>query len=90
MVTGQPALRDAITPLICIVRKSLITEKKGAYILNHVAVITNEEVSAAIWQIDLHPNQPIGVAWQMMQRDTLAKVERPLIEGFPIPNLGSA
>ena len=49
MITSQPALWDAIPP-----------------ILNNVAVIANEQESATLWQIDLHANQAISVAGQMV------------------------
>jgi len=53
-------------------------------ILNDVAMITDEKESSAVRHIDLHPNQAISVARQMMQSDALAEVEIPLVEGLPV------
>lgn len=55
------------------------------YVLNDVAVITNEQERAAVLEIDLHADQAIRVSWKMVQCDALTEVERPLIECLPVP-----
>ena len=60
------------------------------YVLNNVAVIANEEISATVLEIDLHANQSVGVPRQMVQCDALAEVEGSLIESLPITTVKSA
>ena len=50
-----------------------------------MAVITDEEDRAALWQIDLHSDQTIRVSWKVVQRDALAEVEAALVESLPVP-----
>lgn len=67
MVTGEPALRDAVSP-----------------ILDHVAVVADEEEGAAVGKIELHSNQAVRMAWQVVQSDALAEVQCSLVEGLPV------
>lgn len=54
------------------------------YVLNNMAMVTNEQVGAAVLQIDLHANQSVSVTRQMMQRNALAEVEGSLVKGLPV------
>jgi len=49
-----------------------------------VAVVTDEEDGSTVRQIDLHANQTVGVAGQVVQGDALAEIETTLIEGLPV------
>jgi len=53
-------------------------------ILDDVAVVADEEESTAVWHIDLHADQAIGVPRQVMQGDALAEVKGSLIESLPV------
>lgn len=55
------------------------------YVLNYMAVITDEEDRAAVWQVDLHAHQTVRVAREVVQRDALAEIEAALVESLPIP-----
>jgi hypothetical protein len=55
------------------------------YVLNNMAVIADEEDSAAVGKVDLHSYQTVRVAWEVVQRDALAEVEAALVEGLPVP-----
>lgn len=39
-----------------------MVEKKQTHILNDVAVIGDEEEGTAVWQVDLHANQAVGMS----------------------------
>ena len=67
VVSSQPALRNAIAP-----------------VLNHVAVIADEEDRSTVGQVDLHTDQTVGVAGQVVQGDALAEVEAAFVEGLPV------
>ena len=54
------------------------------YVLNDMAMVTDEEIGSTVLQIDLHANQPVSVSWQMMQRNALAEVECSLVERLPV------
>jgi hypothetical protein len=49
-----------------------------------MAVVANKAKRPCLGHVDLHPNQAVCVARQMMQGDALAKVHRLIVEGFPI------
>ena len=62
MVTGKPALRDAVTPLVYVNAALAVLwlgkgRREGTYILDNVAVVTDEEEGAAFLHVDLHANQ---------------------------------
>ena len=61
----------------------------GTYVLNDMTVIADEEVSPSFRHIDLHPNEPISVTWQMVQGNALAEVECLIVERFPVPPLSA-
>jgi len=67
MISSQPALWDAITP-----------------VFDDVAVVADEQVCATVLQIDLHTDQAVGMAWQVVQSDALAEVEGSFVEGLPV------
>lgn len=50
-----------------------------------MAVVTDEEDRAAVWEVDLHAHQTVRVAWEVVQRDALAEVEAALVESLPVP-----
>lgn len=50
-----------------------------------MAVIADEEDRSTLWQIDLHSDQAVGVAWEMVKSDTLAEIEATLVERLPVP-----
>ena len=50
-----------------------------------MAVITDEEDRAAVWQVDLHAHQTVRVAREVVQRDALAEIEAALVESLPVP-----
>lgn len=54
-------------------------------VLDDVAVIADEEVSAHVRHVDLHANKAVGVSWEMMQRDALTEIKSSLVEGLPVP-----
>jgi hypothetical protein len=49
-----------------------------------MAVVAIKEKRPCLGHVDLHPNQAVCVARQMMQGDALTKVRRLVVEGFPI------
>lgn len=50
-----------------------------------MAVVADEEYGAAFGQIDLHSDQAIGVAGQMMESNSLTEIHAALVERLPIP-----
>lgn len=36
-------------------------------ILNHVAMVANEEESTTVWEVKLHPNKSIGVSGEVVE-----------------------
>lgn len=50
-----------------------------------MAVITNEKERPRVEHVNLHANKAIRMSRQMMQRDTLTKVQCLIIECFPVP-----
>jgi hypothetical protein len=69
------------------VLKPLIAKWRGTYVLNHVAVVADEEDGSAIGQVDLHADQTVGVARQVVQGDALAEIEAAFVKGLPVPVL---
>lgn len=67
VVAGEPALRDAVAP-----------------VLDDVAVIADEEEGAAVGQVNLHADEAVRVARQVVQRDALAKVNGAFVERLPV------
>ena len=59
-------------------------EVSQSYILDYVAMVTDEEESPSFGHVDLHPDQTVCVAWEMVQCDALAEVHGLVIEGLPI------
>jgi len=59
-----------------------------APVLDHVAMITDEEEGATVRHVDLHSNQAIGVAWQVMQCNALAEIKSSVVEGLPVSARG--
>ena len=55
-----------------------------AYILDNMTVITDKQERATIWQIDLHADQAICMAGQVVKRNALAEIEGSLIERLPV------
>jgi hypothetical protein len=55
------------------------------HVLNHVAVIADEEDRSTVGQVDLHADQTVGVAGQVVQSDALAEIEAAFVEGLPVP-----
>lgn len=55
------------------------------YVLDHMAVIADEEECTTLWQVDLHSDQAVGVTWQMVESDTLAEIKAALVESLPVP-----
>lgn len=49
-----------------------------------MAVIADEENRPAICQVDLHPDQTVGVTRKMVESDALAEIKAALVEGFPV------
>lgn len=88
VIPSQPALRDTITPLWSALVRALRVQSCPSYIFNHMAMVTDEEESPSLGHVDLHPNQTIGMAWQMVQSDTLTEVHRLVIERLPVPEDG--
>lgn len=84
MISRQPALRNAVPPLILKVSLKLVKMQGTTYVFNDVAVVADEQISTAVLQVDLHPDQPVGMTWQVMQRNPLAEIERSLVEGLPV------
>lgn len=88
MVSRQPTLRDAVTPLTTNISIADRDSERGrTYVLNYVTVITNEQEGAVFWEIDLHAYQAVCVSWQVVKGDALAEVEGALIECLPVANL---
>ena len=50
-----------------------------------MAVVGDEEVGAHFGHVDLHADQAVGVAGQVVQGDALAEVECSFVEGLPVP-----
>jgi hypothetical protein len=63
----------------------IATKAKKTHVLNHVAVITDEEDRSTVGQVDLHADQTVGVAGQVVQSDALAEIEAAFVEGLPVP-----
>lgn len=85
VVPSQPALRNTITPLWSVLVRALRGQSHPSYILNHMAMVTDEEESPSLGHVNLHPNQTISMAGQMMQSDTLTEVHSLIIERLPVP-----
>ena len=67
VVSSKPPLWDSITPLLNNVSCCPLQRSFGkTYILNNVAMVTNEQVGATVLQIDLHADQSVCVTWQMV------------------------
>lgn len=87
VISRQPALRNSISPLHLSFSqyfRSAIMFCGWAYVFNNMTVVTDEEECPTIRKVDLHPDQTIGVARQVVECDTLAKFHRTFIECFPI------
>lgn len=57
MISRQPALRDAVAPLLDTLVNFILFDRRGVrvtYVLNYMAVITDEEDRAAVREVDLH------------------------------------
>lgn len=50
-----------------------------------MAVITDEEERPCLGHIDLHPDETVRVARQMVQRDALTEIHRLVVERLPVP-----
>lgn len=50
-----------------------------------MAVVTDKEERPCFGHIDLHPDEPVRVAGQMVQRDALAEIHTLVVERFPVP-----
>lgn len=55
-----------------------------APVLDDVTVIADEQERTAVRQVQLHADQAVCVAGEVMEGDALAKVQRSLIEGLPV------
>lgn len=55
------------------------------YILNDMAMITDEEEGTCLKHVDLHPNQTIRMPGQVVESDALTKVQALIRKGFPVP-----
>lgn len=84
VVPSQPALGDTITPLLSTLAGELRVNIRPTYIFYDMAMVTDEEESPSLGHIDLHPDQTIGVAWQMVQSDPLTEVHTLVIERLPV------
>lgn len=91
VVSSQPALGDAVSPLFTDLLAPTRMEfpcdhgSVNTYIFDDVTVITDEEKSARLGHVNLHANEAIRVPRQMVQCDTLTKVKGLLIERLPVP-----
>lgn len=47
-------------------------------------MVTDEEECPVVQEIELHADESIGVARQMMQRDPLAEIHGSFIERLPV------
>lgn len=47
-------------------------------------MIGDENKGAALGHVDLHADQAISVAREVMQRNALAELERAFVKGFPV------
>lgn len=47
-------------------------------------MVRDEKEGAAVWQVDLHANQAVGMSRQVVQRNTLTKVNRSVIKSLPV------
>ena len=47
-------------------------------------MVTDEEKGPGFGHVDLHPDQTICVAWEMVQGDALAEVHGLVIERLPV------
>ncbi len=54
------------------------------YVFDDVAMVRHEEEGAALLHVDLHADQAIGVAGEMVQGNALAEVEALVVEGLPV------
>ena len=61
-----------------------IVKKRKTHILDDVAMVGDEKEGATVRQVDLHPNQAIGMPGQVVQRNALTKVNRPVIKSLPV------
>jgi len=50
-----------------------------------VAVVADEEDRSTVWQVDLHADQTVRVAGQVVQGDALAEIEAAFVKGLPVP-----
>lgn len=58
-----------------------------APVLDHMAMIADEEEGSAVAQIKLHADQAVGVAWQVVEGDALAEIEGAVVEGLPVASV---
>jgi hypothetical protein len=98
MIPCKPALRDSVAPLYNVSLSN--DQNWAAYVFNDMAVVTDKEESTTIRHVDLHTNEscgksvtlnisPVGLltismARQMMQCNSLAEVDGPVVESLPI------
>jgi len=59
-----------------------------APVLNHMTVIANEEEGSAVAQVQLHADQAVGMAGQVVKGDALAEIEGAVVEGLPVASAG--
>lgn len=61
-----------------------IVKKRKTHILDDVTMVRDEKEGATVRQIDLHPNQAVGMPGQVVQRNALTKVNRSVIKSLPV------
>jgi hypothetical protein len=49
-----------------------------------MAVVADEENRSAVGQVDLHADQTVRVAGQVVQGDALTEIEAAFVEGLPV------
>jgi len=65
-------------------KEDFIAAAEETHVLNHVAVIADEEDRSTVQQIDLHADQTVRVTGQVVQSDALAEIEATFVEGLPV------
>lgn len=53
-------------------------------ILHNMRMVTDEQESSIVLQVQLQSNQPIGVTGEVVKRDTLGEINSAIVEGLPV------
>lgn len=65
-------------------------ETIATYVLDNVAMVRDEQERAHFRHVDLHTDETVGVAGQVVKSDALTEVECSFIECLPVPAPQSA